>query len=67
MLWLRGKPHGENMDSIKWKEEKAALVKQATERSRKCAATGQTATPKDQRAGHSAEQMDLGEGLNHVV
>jgi len=30
-------------------------------------ATGHTTAPKAQRAGPSAEQMDLGEGWNHVV
>jgi hypothetical protein len=52
---------------IKWKEAKAALAKQAPERARKSAATGQPAAPKAQRAGPSAEQMELGEGWNHVV
>jgi len=52
---------------VKWKKAKAALAKQAPERSRKSVATGQPAAPKAQRAGPSAEQMDLGEGWNHVV
>jgi hypothetical protein len=52
---------------VKWKEVKEALAKQAPERARKSAATGQPAAPKAQRAGPSAEQMDLGEGWNHVV
>ena len=52
---------------MKWKEVKAALVKQAPDRDRKSAATAHLTTPKEQRAGLSAEQMDLGEGWNHVV
>jgi hypothetical protein len=52
---------------IKWKEAKAALAKQAPERSRKSAATGHPAAPKEERAGASAEHMGLGEGWNHVV
>ena len=52
---------------IKWKEEKAAFAKQASECVRKSAVAGKTASPKAQRAGPSAEQMDLGEGWNHVV
>ena len=44
-----------------------ALPKQAPERSRKSVATGQPASPKAQRSGPSAEQMDLSEGWNHVV
>ena len=52
---------------IKWKEAKAALAKQAPERGRKSAATGQPAASKSQSVGTSAELMDLGDGLNHVV
>jgi len=52
---------------VKWKEVKATLAKQTPKRSRKSVATGQPATPKAQRASRSAEQMDLGEGWNHVV
>jgi hypothetical protein len=52
---------------IKWKKTKAALLKLAHERARKSAATGHPAAPKTQQAKHSAEQMDLGEGWNHVV
>jgi hypothetical protein len=46
---------------------KAALAKEVPERSRKSVTTGQPAAPKAQRAGPSAEQMDLGEGRNHIV
>jgi len=35
--------------------------------SRKSVTTGQPATPKAQRASPSSEQMELGEGLNHIV
>ena len=52
---------------VKWKEAKAALEKQAPERSHKSADTGHPAAPKTQQAGTSAEQTDLGEGWNHVV
>ena len=52
---------------VKWKEAKAALAKQAPDRGRKSAATANLTAPKEQRAGPSAEQMDLGKGWNHVV
>jgi hypothetical protein len=52
---------------IKGKEARAALAKQAPEHSRKSDAVSQPAAPKAQRAGPSAEQMDLGEGWSHVV
>ena len=52
---------------VKWKEARAALAKQASERAPKNATTGHPAAPKAQRAGPSAEQMDLGEGWNYVV
>jgi len=51
---------------INWKEAKAALAKRAPG-VRKSAATSQSAAPKAQRAGPSAEQRDLGEVWNHVV
>jgi hypothetical protein len=51
---------------MKWKEAKVALAKQAPERARKGAATGQPAASEAQRDGPSAEQMELGEGWNHV-
>ena len=49
------------------KEAKTTLAKRAPEGVRKSAATGHSAAPKAQRAGPSAEQMDLGESWNHVV
>jgi len=52
---------------VKWKEARAALAKQAPERARKNADIGHPAALKTQRAGPSAEHMDLGEGWNHVV
>ena len=52
---------------VKWKEATAALAKQAHAHSRKSIAAGKSAAPKAQRASPSAEQMDLGEGWNHVV
>jgi len=52
---------------VKWKEARAALSKQAPERSRKSVAKILPAAPKAQRAGPSAEQKNLGEGWNHVV
>jgi len=52
---------------MKWKEAKAALAKQAPERSRKSVATGHPAATEARRAGPSAEQMDLGEGWSHVI
>ena len=65
LLWLRGKPHSE----LPWLCEvagvKAAFAKQVSERSRKSVDTGQSAAPKAQVVGPSAEQMDLGEGWNH--
>ena len=62
-----GKPHSELRGCVMWKEAKAALAKQAPERSRKSVATGRPAAPKAQRAGPYAEQRKLGEGWNHVV
>jgi hypothetical protein len=50
----------------KWKEARTALAKQAPDRGRKSAATAHPTAPKEQRAGPSAEQMDLGEGWSHV-
>jgi len=52
---------------IKWKDAKATLAKQAPERTRKSAATGQPAATKVQRARPSAGQMDLVEGWKHIV
>jgi hypothetical protein len=52
---------------VKWKEAKAALTKQAPERPGKSAATDRPVAPKAQRAGPTVEQMDLGEGWNHIV
>jgi len=52
---------------VKWKEAKAALAKQPPEHVLKGAATDQSALPKVQGDRPSAEQMDLGEGWNHVV
>jgi len=52
---------------VEWKEAKAALAKQAADRGRKSTATAHLTAPPEQRARHSAEQMDLGEGWNHVV
>ena len=52
---------------VKWKEARAGLAKQAPDRSRKSGATGQPVAPKAQRASPSPEQMELGEGWNHVV
>ena len=51
---------------VKWKEAKAALAKQSPERVRKGVVTGQSTPPKAQRTEPSPEQMDLGEGWNHV-
>jgi len=52
---------------VKWKEAKATLAKQAPERSRKSVATGEPSAPKAQLVSPSAEQIDLGDGWNHVV
>ena len=52
---------------IKWKEAKTALAKRVPDGVRKSAATGHSAAPNAQWAGTSAEQMDLGDGWNHVV
>jgi hypothetical protein len=52
---------------VKWKVLKAALAKQAPYLGPKSAATAHPTAPKEQVAGPSAEQMDLGEGWNHVV
>jgi hypothetical protein len=52
---------------VKWKEAKSTLAKQTPDHGRKGAATAHPTAPKEQQAGSSAEQMDLGEGWNHVV
>jgi hypothetical protein len=62
-----GKPHGDYRVCVKWEEVKAALAKQAPERSRKSVATGQPASPKAKRAGPTSRQRDLGKGWNHIV
>ena len=62
-----GNHTGSYRGCIKWKEARAALANQAPERVRKSATTGHRAAPKAQRAGPSAEQVDLGEGWNDVV
>jgi hypothetical protein len=62
VLWLQGNHTANFRHFTKWNEAKAALAKQAPERSRKGVATDQTASPKAQRVGHSARQMNLGEG-----
>ena len=51
---------------IKWIEAKAALAKRAPEGVQKSPATSQSAVPRAQQAGPSAEQTDLGEAWNHV-
>jgi hypothetical protein len=45
----------------------AAFAKQAPDSSGMSAATARPTALKEQRAGPSAEQLDLGEGWNHVV
>jgi len=51
---------------VKWKEAKAALAKQAPQRTPRNAAAGHPAALKAQQAGPSAEQLALGEGWSHV-
>jgi hypothetical protein len=64
----RGGDHTANYRGCaKWKEAGAALAKQAPDRGRKSAATARPTAPKEQWAGPSAKQMDLGEGWSHVV
>jgi len=48
---------------VKWKDARAALAKQALQRTPRNA----PAAPKAQQAGPSAEQLALGEGWSHVV
>jgi hypothetical protein len=52
---------------VKWKEAKSALAKQTLDRGRRTAAIAHPPAPQQQLAGPSAEEMDLGEGWNHVV
>jgi len=52
---------------VKWKDAKAALAKQASQRAPRNASTGHPAAPKAKQAGQSAEQFFLGEGWSHVV
>jgi hypothetical protein len=51
----------------KWEEARAALAKRAPEQGLKTNVTGHSVAPKVQRAGPSAEKMDIGEGWSHVV
>ena len=67
MLWLRGNHTAYYRGCIKWNEAKAARAKQAPERVRKRAATEKSAAPKAQRVWPSPEQMERGDGWNHVV
>jgi hypothetical protein len=62
-----GNHTAKNRGCIKWKEAKAALAKQSPEHSRKSDVTSKPVAPKAQRAGPSAEHMDLGESWSHVV
>ena len=62
-----GNHTGNYRGCVKWNEARAALAKQAPDRSRKSVATGHPAAPKAQLASPSAEQMELGERWNHVV
>jgi len=64
VLWLWGNHTANYRGCVKWKKARAVLAKQAPERSQKSDATGQSAAPKAQRVGPSAEQMDLGKGWN---
>jgi hypothetical protein len=52
-----------------WKVErsKGAIAKRAPMQSRKTTATSNRATPKSKNVGHSAMQMDVGNGWSHVV
>jgi hypothetical protein len=61
VLWLRGNHTANYRDWGQGKEAKIALAKQAPDRDGKSAATAELAALKEQRAGSSAEQMDLGE------
>jgi hypothetical protein len=51
----------------KWKETRAALAKRAPERGPKSTTMGKSPAPKARRAEPSEEQMELDEGLSHVV
>jgi hypothetical protein len=51
---------------VEWKKARPAVAKLASER-RKGAASGKPARPETQRAGTSAQQVDLGDEWNHVV
>jgi hypothetical protein len=66
-MWLRGNHTANYRGCVKWKEAKTALAKQAPARGRKSATTAHLTALKEQRVGPSAEQMDLGEGWNHIV
>ena len=67
MLWLRGKPHGEIPWLCEVKGGESGSCKAGAGPSQKSGATSQPVAPKAQRASPSAEQMELGEGWNHVV
>jgi hypothetical protein len=67
VLWLQGNHTANYRSFVNWKEVKAALGMQVPDHCRNSAATVHITAPKEQRSGPSAEQMDLGEGCNHVV
>jgi len=67
VLWLRGNHTANYRGYVKWKDAKTALSKQAPDRGRQSAITAHHTAPKEQLAEPSAEQMDLGEGWNHVI
>jgi len=62
VLLLRGNHTANYRGFVKWKEAKAALAKQPSDRGRNSSATAHLTAPKVQRAGPFAEEMHLGEG-----
>ena len=67
VLWLRGKPHSELPCLFKMEGGEGGSCKASAQAQPKVRRQGQTAAPKAQRAGPSAEQKNLSEGWNRVV
>jgi len=67
VLWLRGKPHSELPGLCEVERGEGRTCKAGARPWPKERRHSHLTAPKEQRAGPSAEQMDLGEGWNHVI
>jgi hypothetical protein len=67
VLWLRGKPHGEQPGPCEVQRSEVRACKTGARSWPKNGRHSHPTAPKQKRAVPSAEQTDLGEGWNHVV